>query len=991
MKTQIFKNRSRFIASVATTVVAATLLSAPVMAQEAPQNADETAEEQGDVIVVTGSRIANPNLQLSSPVKDIGADIIELRQSNTAEEILRDLPGVVANIGSAVNNGNGGAAFADLRGLGTNRNLVLIDSTRLTPAGLNSAFDLNNIPLALVERVDFFTGGATTTYGADAVSGVVNFITKRDFSGIEISASEQLTGRGDGNVFRFDLVLGANLDDGRGNVTLGVGYQESDAVFQGQRDFSINNIDSFTGAAGGSGTTVPTRFSGARLESSGTNPALPNGGTLVIDPATGALVAGFTPFNFNPFNLFNTPFERFNIFATGHYEVNDTVEIYSRALFSKNTVNTIIAPSGTFGSTVTLPLSNPFLTTRTRNQFCAFNTAAAGSGLYTPRFSQAVCDAAATATNPTDPNFREITITAPRRFVEAGTRDSSFTTTIFDYKIGARGDISDTVSWDIFGAYGESQNDRRQTGNGLLSRLRQSVRSTNPTTCINPAGGCVPINLFGPVGSITQEALGFIAGVATGGSTQTSLAQVQGSLTGEFNTGLAQPLSFAVGGEYRRYTASTVSDLATQTPGEVLGNGAASPDVFGGYDVYEGFGEVIQTVLEDVNFAKSLTLEAGARISRYSTAGSAFTWKVGGTWEPLDGLRFRGNYQRGSRAPDVGELFSPLVTGLSNLAIDPCQGNAPVANANLRAICIAQGAPANSIGSINPPSAGQINITTGGNINLEVENATTWTVGATAQPAFVSGLSLSVDYFNILVTEAISTPTVNDVIGACFNNITAASAASVACTSIRRNTLTGGLDGAAELAPGLPFALSNLGRLQTDGIDVAIAYQRDLGFADLDLNFTGTWTNQNRFQATPTSPNRDCVGFFSVNCPFSGSLQPEFSFNQRTSLTLNDKVTFSLLWRYVDSFIYEPLQAIADGGLPPEFERIGAQHYFDLSGRAELTDNVTFTFTVTNLFDNSPPIVGSTAGVTAFNSGNTFPSTFDALGRRFAAGVRFRF
>src|SRR5688500_7328042 len=207
-----------------------------------PAAGQDAAEEtsQGD-IVVTGTLIKNPNLVSSSPVTVVGQEELQLRQTNVAEEILRDLPGVAPSIGSAVNNGNGGASYADLRGLGNHRNLVLLDGVRIVPSNFIGRVDLNNIPLALVERVDTLTGGAATTYGADAVSGVINFITRSDFAGMEIGASSQITQRGDGHIFRVDATVGANFDDGRGNAVLSIGYQQSDPVYQGARRFSVNN------------------------------------------------------------------------------------------------------------------------------------------------------------------------------------------------------------------------------------------------------------------------------------------------------------------------------------------------------------------------------------------------------------------------------------------------------------------------------------------------------------------------------------------------------------------------------------------------------------------------------------------------------------------------------------------------------------------------------------------------------------------------------
>ena len=1033
MKTQSLFSRSRLSASVAPVVLGLAMISMPAFAQTAPAADDEAAAE-GETIVVTGSLISNPNLKLSSPVSVISSEEVELRQTNVAEEFLRQLPSAIPSIGSTVNNGNGGNSFVNLRGIGSNRNLVLLDGARIVPADTFGRTDLNSIPLALIERTDILSGGATTTYGADAVSGVINFITKRDFSGIEATIADSITEKGDGNTFRTDVTIGANFDDGRGNAVFSIGYQESDPVTQGDRKFGVTNIGSFSNLPAGSGTAVPSRVTGVRridpatgLPSTapGSVGGVAQNATLQFNPATNSLVTPFSSFNFNPFNLFQTPFERFNIFGSARYEISDKIEVYTQGLFSKNTVKTIIAPSGSFGSSLTLPLSNPFLSNLTRLQICGFDTNGDAT-IYTPRFTVAECNAAATATSPTDPNFREVVTSIPRRFVEAGTRNTTYTTTIFNYKLGFRGDLTDNIRYDVSGAYGESENINRNDGQGLLSRLRRAVRATNTTTCLDTDGGsCVPINLFGPQGSISAASLGYVVGVGTSGSTNATLSQVKGIISGDTGSfSLAEtPIGFAVGVEYRKYGASSVSDLATQTPNEVLGSGAASPDIFGTYNVKEAFGELIIPVFEDESFAKNLTIELGGRYSDYSTAGKSYTYKGAIGYEPIDGLKFRGNYQRGARAPNIGELFNPQVTGLIGLTVDPCasfntQTNLPIvnpnlANANFRAICIAQGATANQIGAIGTPSAGQANQTSGGNSALKVEKTTTYTVGTVWQPSFLPKFSISVDYFNIKVKGAISTPTAQDVLAACFGTpfgtgVTAASATSQACTSIRRNPLQGGLDGGdTSVARGLPLVLSNLGRITTDGIDVSINYSRDLGFADYSFSFDGTWTNSNKFQATPTSLNRECVGFISGSC---APPQPEFAWTQRTSLTFADRITASLLWRHISKLRQEPDDIVngngpacgAPGNLGNEvngnpgctgfdFSRTKATDYYDLSGRFELSDNVTLTVTVQNLLDKQPKFIGSGVGGGTFNSGNVLQSTFDTLGRRYAASVKFKF
>jgi outer membrane receptor protein involved in Fe transport len=997
----------------------AMLSSTAAFAQDAE---DETAADQ--TIVVTGSLIRNPNLEQANPVNVTTADAIELKQSNTAEEVLREVPGIVPNIGTAVNNGNGGSSYVDLRGLGSNRNIVLLDGNRIAPADLAGRVDLNNIPLALVSRVDALTGAAVTTYGADAITGVVNFVTKKDFAGVDLSVGEQITGQGDGNYLRADLTIGANFDDGRGNAVVSVGYQESDPVYQGDRDFSVFGIDSYTGTLGGSGTGVPARITGTRPLIAGTNTpnttidplGTGNGGTRQVN-AAGQAVGTYQFFNFNPYNIFQTPFKRYNIFAQANYEVSDAVEVYTRGLFSKNTIDTIIAPSGSFGGAVTMNLNNPYMTATLRNQFCAFNVGATGT--YTPRFTPAECAAAALASGPTDPNYRTVTFNLSRRAVEVGPRISNYVSTVFDYRVGARGAITSSIDWDLSASYGESDKLQSIKNYTLQSRWRQALLANNTATCITNSGGCVPVNPFGPAGSITPAGADFLSDDSTT-AVRTSLAQVRGVVSGDIgiaSPGASEPIGFALGAEYRNYSASQSSDILAKTPGELGGAGGAAPDIKGGYKVYEGYGELVAPLLEDKPFFKSLTLEAGARFSSQKIDGGGtnndWTYKVGLSWEPVDDIKLRGNYARAVRAPNIGELFSPVSTGLTSLASDPCAGAAPVTNATLRAVCIAQGAPAGTIGSILNPTAAQANSTGGGNIALAPEKATTWTVGAVFQPQFLPGFSLSVDYYNIKVTDEIGTPTSGDVIAGCFGSpapsgITAGSATDPLCTSIRRNPVTGGLDGDPATTLGLPQTLSNSGRLKTSGVDVIANYSRDLGAVKWSTSFVLSYANSQTFNANVNSPlntDRECVGYYSANCGFTGSMQPKWQWSWRNTVSYG-KVDLSLLWRHISSMQQEPddiiqNQAAFTGVFPVgfgyregdavDFGKIPSYDWFDLTLRFNVNDNLTFTAAVQNLLDKDPPVVGSSIGSVSFNSGNTYPSTYDALGRRFAVSARVKF
>lgn len=986
----------------------ASALGGAALAQETPTPAEVVDEE---TIVVTGSLIRNPNLERSAPVNVTNAAEIELLQINVAEDLIGDIPGVVPSVGPGVNNGNGGASFADLRGLGPLRNLVLMDGARVTPANFLGAIDLNNVPVALVERVDVLTGGATTTYGADAVTGVVNFVTRRNFEGFELQLGDTVTGENDGEHYRIDAAFGADLDNGRGNVVIGLGLQESTPVTQGDRAVSREALDSFTGGSGGSETAVPSLFS------------VVGQGNLQITPATGTLGPLFAPFNFAPYNLFQTPFERFNVFAAAHYEITDTIEAYARAIESTNTVRTEVAPSGSFGLTVSIPVSNPFLPVGARNTFCAnndFDPSTVGVQTLTP----AQCAAAAAATNPSDPNYREFTTNLRRRSTEVGPRISNFATNFFDYQFGLRGDIAGgEVQWDVFASYGESEN--RQTLDNYVSssRMRQALRATNASTCLDPSSGCVPVNVFGADGSISDAAGDFLR-VKSYSLNFTSLTQARGTISG--STGVAmpwadEPVNFALGTEYREYTAVQTSDLLSQTPGELGGAGGAAAEVDGGYDVFELIGEMVLPIAQGQAWADDLTLELGFRTSDYNihapgaTGFEAETYKIGLSWAPIEDLALRGNYSRAVRAPNIGEFFGPLNTGLTNLSLDPCQAvypsgpNPNLANPNFTNICLAQGAPGFALGSIPKPTAGQANATFGGDPNLQPETADTYTIGLIFRPHFAPGLTATLDYYKIEVADAITSQLPGDAVAACFGtpnasgvyaSVTAASAANPACTAIGRDPSTGELNSDPATTTGLSLPLSNAGLLNTDGVDLSVNWRTDLGFAELDIGFTGNYTLSSTFQASPTALNRECVGYYSVNCSFTGSLQPEYQWMQRTSLVF-ERFDVSLLWRHISAFQQEPEDILNgngpgfQGNIPGfgtvDFQHIDAVDYFDLTGRWEVTDNLTLTGSVANLLNEDPPNVGSSMGSTTFNSGNTYPSTYDALGRRFSLQARLKF
>lgn len=973
-------NARRFLC---TTTIIAGFAAMPAFAQTDTQPAasQETAADATKDIVVTGTLIRNPNLTASMPVNVVNDAEILKRAPSTVEELVRSLPGVSPSIGSQVNNGANGVNTIDLRGLGSQRNVVLLDGNRVVPTLANGATDLNVIPLALVQRVDVLTGGASTTYGADAVSGVVNFVTRQDFQGLDLRSTYKISEQGDGAAFRADMTLGANFADGRGNAVISFGYSDIKPVYQ-NRPFALLTVDSKSGrASGSSGTTVPTR-----IDVGGTS--------YQINPTGTSLVPYYQGYNFNPYNIFQTPLTRKSVYAATHYEVADGVEVYARGMFSQTVIQSIIAPSGIFGDPKTIPGNNPYLNSTIRDQLCTANGIALG----------ATCD-----NNPAIP-----LPAVYRRLVELGPRVSTFENNVYDFRAGVRYDVSSSTKLDVGAAYGRSEQTQTQSGYVLNSRVQQALNATNTTSCIDTTNNCVPLNLFGPAGSITPAQVAFIQGQSTI-RINTELTQLHALYSGDFGLtlpGASEPVNFALGAEYRKYTYQRIPDAFAQSPGELGGAGGAILPFTGGYDVKEVFGELIAPLVSDKPLFHELTLEAGARYSAYNIQApgnptfNTFTYKGGLTWAPTDDIRFRGNYQRAVRAPNINELFAPTSTNLTNLTTDPCQGTAPLGNPNLTAVCLAQGAPAPSIGVIPQPNSGQVNATFVTSTTLKPEKADTFTVGVVLTPkSVIPNFTLSVDYYNIIINNAITFATPGDAIDACFANITAASATSPACTVIRRNPANGGLSGSSATTPGLLLLETNLGRLATDGIDLTANYNRQFGDFGLDLNFVGNWTNHLRFQAAPSSVNRECVGYYSANCgPALGQIQPKLSWQQRTTVSLGEG-SLSLLWRHIDPVRYEP-------GLPPlfngvitnasginyalagqtvNFNRIPAYDYFDLTAQFEIEKRYQIVIGIQNLFNRQPPIVGGQAGSTTANSGNTFPSTYDPLGRSFSVSARVKF
>jgi len=921
----------------------------------------QTAER----IEITGSRIKSINGESTSPVMSVSEERIKETQPVAVEEVIRTLPAAVPAIGPGTNNGTGGGATIDLRGLGSNRTLVLINGRRMVPFDLNGVVDTNSVPIALLRRVDVFTGGASAVYGADAVAGVVNFVLKRDFQGVELNTSYGVSDKGDTKRRRADFTIGTSLADGRGNVALSVGTVKTDALLQGARKFGISSLSSTSGNPSGSFTTVPAFFDSSQV-------------SFQVDPATGAPSDGVETFNFNPLNFFQTPLNRQQATALASFNINDHAQVYSEFMYSRSTVVSNLAPSGTFFNTFSIPIGNPFIPDGVRQEFCrGYSIAAANCVVGDPT---------------------EISVDIGRRLVELGPRINDFKNKTAQITVGLTGSIAGSWSYDTYLSRGEADQVQVRGNWGSSSKTQQALRALSTTDCIDPSNGCVPLNLFGAAGSITPEQLKFInlSALLTQSVKQDIVsASVTGDL-GSFRSPFArQAIGLAFGAEHRKMTAGNLSDAASQINGEVFGTGAPSPDVNGVFKLNEIYGEASIPLVTDAPFIRSLSLDLGLRHSAFKTDSTTNynSWKAGGNWEPVKGFRVRAMHQRATRAPNISELFNPVVTGLDNLAVDPCQGaNINVADAavagTLSNLCTLTGVPLARVGTLPEPSAGQVNVLSGGNPALTPEQANTNTIGFVFEPAVVPGLTVSLDYYRIAISKAVSTPAVDDILDGCYSPlVNPGLTLNASCAAIGRGP-GGTFNGSS--APGIALSLSNLGRQAVAGIDLAVGYRlplKNLGLnpamgvvnAELNVNRATTY----RFQATPASVNRDCLGFFSVAC---GAPNYEAKFSQRTTWNLED-LALAYNWRHLSGVSEEP----GGGDFLPAFSKIKSFDYFDLSATYSVLKNLRLSLSIVNAFNKKPPVVGNTISTTTANSGNTFPQNYDVVGRHYTFGATLNF
>ncbi len=941
------------------------------------------AQEGGDVveeIVVTGSRIAAPNLVTNSPVTQVTNEEITLQGTVRVEDMLRTLPQIYQNQGTGQSNGATGTATLNLRNLGDERTLVLVDGRRLpagSPISGGIGADINQIPAALIERIEVLTGGASATYGSDAVAGVVNFIMKDDFQGIQLDAQfsgynhsnddsrmqdivtssgyEVATGtKTDGEAKDFSLIMGGNLADGRGNVTSYVTYRDIKPVTQGERDYSSCSLNGAANDCVGSSTIPTSRFLALNGDFDYTVQ-----GTDFVDRA------GRT-FNFGPFNYYQRPDERWTAGVFANYDMTDTVESYAKAMFTDDRTLSQIAPSGNFAHTTFLNCGNPLLSDQ--------------------QFQAACGDFGLTRADTRDD------VLHLRRNVEGGNRQQDLRHTTFRGVLGFRGEINDTWNFDVSGQFAEVSMENTYLNDLSITRLSRALDviedpSTGEPACRSAVEGfdsdCVPWNVFSTAAdAITPEVLNYMTLplFARGTTEQTVLTGYVSGNLGDYGIKLPSAenaVDLVVGVEQRDESLEFSPDFGFQT-GDGSGQGGATGPINGSYDVTELFLETSIPLVENAPLAQQIDLNIGYRYSDYSTGVTTDTYGIRAGWVVNNDIKARISFQRAVRAANIQELFLPQGFNLFDQDTDPCGG--PVdANGMTEAgrtfeECARSGVTQAQFGNIQNNPAGQYNFLQGGNPDLDPEEADTFSVGLVWTPEFASGLSLSVDYYDIEIVNGIATPSADFILNECLDGNLSQ------CDRVNRHATRGDLwIGSDVNSSGHVVAtMDNLAVEAVQGLDIVVDYT--MGIGDMgSLSFNNvlgmilTWDQQE----IASAPAVDCKGNWGASCGFP---TPDLQNNLRVTWDTPWDINASALWRHISK-----VNDLASSDVD-----LAAADYLDLAGVWNVSETLTTRLGINNVLDRDPPIGGNNAGPSIQGNGNIFPGMYDALGRYIFVGISLK-
>jgi iron complex outermembrane receptor protein len=986
----------------------------PALAQQAPPRdtavaATPTVEE----VVVTGSRIAAPNEKSTSPIQVISSQSIETTGRTDISDIINQLPQNFTNdLGQDLGNGTsglstpGGVATADLRGLGPNRTLVLVDGRRLGIGSPNTfiaspAPDLDQIPAGLIDRVEVVTGGASAAYGSDAIAGVINFIMKRNFEGFQVDGqwnenwhdnhnsfvqnlvtqfgSTPATGTvHDGRQRNFDAIMGANFADGKGNMTAYLSYRHADPVAASQRDFGGCQLFPTTDANGNvNGTTC-----GGSSNSNWFEPVTgPNAGNVYSvfghSFVPRGSVATTPPADYNSQSLIymTRGDDRYNAAFLAHDEIASYFRPYAEFYFMHDKTHTAIAPAALFkDSNVTDPTgkgdyfincSNPLLSAQEQATLC------------TP--AQIAADAA-------NPGSQQAQLRIGRRNIEGGARFSDYDHQNYRAVFGTKGEIADAWSYDAYGQYYYVTffvaNQRYLSFAAIDDALLATGTAANPRCLNNSNRGCVPYDPFVD-GGVTAAQLKYLYLLGTERGTD-ALRTLHADVTGRLGQyGITSPLAnegvgVNIGFEHRNESESFQPDSAEQS-GLLSGAGSAAVPLDASLAVDEEFIEVRAPLVQDKPGAKELLFDTGYRRSNYTTAGVTNTYKFEVQYAPIADYRLRGSYDHAIRAPAIVELFNPANVGLIAFGNDPCAP--PITYTLLQCERTGVTAAQYNSGSVPQGTAGQLSQETSGNAALKPERADTYTLGVNFAPSAIPHFSGSLDYYHIKVQNVIGVIPASVILANCANT-----GDPTFCSQIVRSPTTGGLTGNSVASGGFFIQKNyNLGSATVSGIDVQLAYRLDLAprLGGLSFEMNGAYLQHAQTQPLPGGPTYDCAGYFGFTCQ---TVNPRWHHIFRTTWQTPLDLSVSATWRFIgpvsnDNNSPDPtLHLAAEQGVYDFFNaRIPSYSYLDLEANWAIGKVLTLRAGVNNVTDKDPPLVNS--NLVSNGAANTY-SVYDMFGRQ---------
>ncbi|WP_064791948.1 TonB-dependent receptor domain-containing protein [Shewanella woodyi] len=946
-----------------------TSLAIPVFAEENDENGDNIEK-----IAVTGSRIAKAELTQPAPIVTLDSEELAKFGNSDLGSILAELPAIGATntiIGNNNSNESAGISSADLRRLGANRTLVLVNGKRHVAGEPGSSqVDLSTIPASLISRVEIVTGGASAIYGSDAVSGVINIILKDNYEGFEFNARTAGSTESVGTQeHSFDILGGASIADGRGNITFFAGYDRTKEVLSTDiRQFdgwgTIINPDSETETDG-----IPDRLRVPKvyselISSTGVINAFGGpGGRWVFDNAgnplrqvervgTNSFAFGSFPdgcdtcFDGESYENYIPGVERVTVSSSLNFDLNDNIELYSEFKFVRSDIKQQFQPSFRFGNVSVNVNDNAFLDEGLR-------TTLQDAGQETAVFA--------------------------KFFDELGNRSASNTRELFRYVGGFKGgfDLSETtLDYDLYYIYGETSNERKTLNDLIpdnfvaaldsvidpatgLAACRSQVPSAQGDDYTDPASvngsDCVAYNPFG-LGQSSEEARDWISADVTREDKITQQV-IGGTISGdseEFIELQGGPLAMVVGFEYREESSASITDEFTKAG--FLTN-AATPDSFGEYDVTEYFVEVNVPLIKDLAFAHELTVDGAYRTADYSHAGKAEAWKVGMFYAPIEQVSVRGTYGSAVRAPNISEAFSPRSPGFGRVA-DPCDADNINDDPDRVANCAALGIPSGFQANDNV----SVDIISGGNSELKAETSTSFTGGLVWTPTFVDELSFTLDYYDIEIEDAIIEVTAQSIADNCVD--ATGGPDDDFCSAVDRDPITHDVSLVRS-------GFLNAAALNTRGLEFQAAYNFDLATfnlpGELKFNLLGNQLlelERLEFQNRPDEINDE-----------KGEVgDPELQFRLAIDYQLED-LNLSWATRYIDRVVTYDVSV--NGGSPEDLEPgyISSMTTHDLTATYHITDNVMINGGVRNLFDTLPP-------------GYTNDALYDLVGRKAFIGIK---